>query len=91
MKNGIYIILHSIVFVQSRKNTINDDEEEHIYLLPCIFPSDGKLSEKAYNHISQDFYVLHKGFPCAQDDINKDHTVQQDAQNFCVERKLAGD
>lgn len=64
------------------KNTINDDEEEHIYLLPCIFPSDGKLSEKAYNHISQDFYVLHKGFPCAQDDINKDHTVQQDAQNF---------
>ena len=64
------------------KNTINDDKEEHIYLLPCIFPSDGKLSEKAYNHISQDFYVLHKGFPCAQDDINKDHTVQQDAQNF---------
>ena len=64
------------------KNTINDDEEEHIYLLPCIFPSDGKLSEKAYSHISQDFYVLHKGFPCAQDDINKDHTVQQDAQNF---------
>lgn len=64
------------------KNTINDDEEEHIYLLPCIFPSDGKLSEKAYNHISQDFYVLHKGFPCVQDDINKDHTVQQDAQNF---------
>lgn len=64
------------------KNTINDDEEEHIYLLPCIFPSDGKLSEKAYNHISQDFYVLHKGFPCAQDEINKDHTVQQDAQNF---------
>ena len=29
------------------KNTINDDEEEHIYLLPCIFPSDGKLSEKS--------------------------------------------
>lgn len=79
---NIYISTFDSFLCKVEKNTINDDEEEHIYLLPCIFPSDGKLSEKAYNHISQDFYVLHKGFPCAQDDINKDHTVQQDAQNF---------
>ena len=66
------------------QNAIKKEEGESAYLLPCVFPSDGKLSERAYSHIKQDFFVLHSKFPVYGDDINVDiqETVYDNARKF---------
>ena len=50
--------------------------------MPCEFPSEGKLSGKSHNHISQEFFVLHKDFPNERDQMSNSITVQEDAEKF---------
>lgn len=64
------------------KNIPKVSEGETVYLLPCLFPSDGKLSERTYNHISQEFFVLHSKFPNSIDEVYNSNLIQDDVKRF---------
>lgn len=64
------------------QNIPKEYEREKVYLLPCLFPSDGKLSERAYNHINQEFFMLHSKFPNRADEIRNNNLIQDDLKQF---------
>ncbi|WP_181899151.1 hypothetical protein [Lachnotalea glycerini] len=41
-----------------------------------------------YNHISQEYYVLHSNFPDYSDEVKIDISIQYDEKDFCVENCL---
>ena len=56
-----------------QQNAIGTKEsEENVMLLPCLAPCTGKLMQKSYYHITQQFYVLHSEFPRLKDDETAD-------------------